>query len=127
HFSTEYNELKNLITILIDKLEKGVRPALTDQSHWLYESLKAKYNLAIESANKALIEANGKLKQWTHSLSAKKNDPFKPFDKVNSDLSDFSKFNEILVQLIEVIKEHNEVTRSHHQKAESAKKKIEYH
>lgn len=127
HFSKEYNELKDQITILIEKLEKGVRPELTNQSHLLYESLKAKYNLAIENTNKALIKANGKLKQWVDTLSAKKNDPFKPFDEDNSDLSDFSEFNEALVQLIEVIKEHNGVTRSHQQKAESAKKKIEYH
>lgn len=127
HFSKEYNELKDQITILIDKLDKGVRPELTNQGHLLYESLKTSYNEGIESTNEALIEANGKLKQWVDSLSAKKNDPFKPFDEDNSDLSDFSKFNETLVQLIEVVKEHNGVTRSHQQKAESAKKKIEYH
>lgn len=127
HFNDEYNELKKEITVLIDKLEKGYRQELINQNHLLYESVKARYNLAIENINQAILRTNTKIKQWVDDLSAKKDDPFKLSLKDNSDLSDFSKFNEAVVQLIEVIKEHNEASRSHQQKAETAKMKIEYH
>ncbi|UCS92496.1 AAA family ATPase [Echinicola marina] len=127
HFSKEYTDLKDQITQMVEKLEKGIRLEITDQSYLLYESLKAKYILIMGETNKSLLDANGILRNWIDSLSAKKSDPFRTFDEENSDLLEFSKFNNTLADLIKVIKEHNEITRSHQQKAENAKKKIEYH
>ncbi|WP_297338394.1 AAA family ATPase [Algoriphagus sp.] len=127
HFSKEYNDLKDQITQLVENLEKGIRPELTDYSYLLYESLKKKYNLVLKETNNALKEANRKLQQWIESLICKKGDPFKLFDVENSDLSEFSEFNKNLSALNSIIIEHNEITNSHQEKAENAKKKIEYH
>lgn len=127
HYSKEYGQLINSITEQIAKLEKGIRAELIIENHLLYENLRVGYNVTIAETNKKLQLVNEKINEWIKLLSEKKANPFSNIEEAASDSTVFSDFNTELDKLKAVIEEHNKISLSHKELAETAKKKIEYH
>lgn len=127
HYSKEYSELVNAITELVFKLEKGIRGELVNERHLLYESLQPGYDTAIKETNNKLDLVNARIKEWIKSLSEKKANPFSIVKEIISDHSVFNEFNSELENLKAIIEEHNKISLSHKELAESAKTKIENH
>lgn len=127
HYSKEYNEFIEAISILISKLEKGMRNNISDITHSFYPELISEFENGNTEFAKVTSALNKQMGDWIKNLTNKRSNPFSRIEEVSSDPTLIDNYNLKLEGLKKVFQKHNQISSSHGQLAEAAKTKIENH
>lgn len=125
HFSKDYKDLQSAITILKSEILKMKQVEITTKNDDLYPGIKEKYASKAKELNEVVKKINIWVDEATKSLQEKYDNPFVNAQNPSLPEDFLSSYNGVILELNEIINEHNEKAKNHINEVSSAREKIE--
>lgn len=125
HFSKDYEDLQRAITNLKNNILKIKQSEIVINNEGLYPDLKDKYTSKAEELNECIKRINTWIDETIKSLEVKYNNPLLLVSSPTQPKDFLSSYNFQILELNEIITEHNEKVKNHSTEVSKAREKIE--
>jgi len=125
HFSKDYENLQNTISILKKELSKIKQNDIATKNDDLYPDLREKYTNKAKELNECIKKINTWIDETIKSLQEKYDKPLEVVIIYDQPEDFVSSYNAIVSELNKIITDHNEKVRNHSDEVSKAREKLE--
>lgn len=125
HFSKDYEDLQRAITNLKNNILKIKQSEIVINNDGLYPDLKDKYTSQAKELNECIKRINTWIDETIKSLELKYNNPLLLVSSPTQPKDFLSSYNLQILELNEIITEHNKKVKNHSTEVSKAREKIE--